>query len=404
MIRYLKNEEKQVCKELWEEAFPEDSREFVAYYFEEKVRDNRILALFEEGEVQEEDPRKHVAAMIHLNPYSLMVRGFCWKVDYLVGVATCREKRHRGYMRSLLLQIMKDLRQEQMPFCFLMPADEAIYKPFGFTYIYRQEKFVKGTGWERAVSAEAEVLVRAAEVGGKEAKTAPGGERDGAEGKLSHQVLTDLEKDSGTYQERLEITASWMNRWLERHYQVYARRDEAYVRRLVNELASEEGVLDLLFCKDEIVAMESWWGRGEREQRLIYGEEPYVKRIDGAEKPAIMARIISPEAFMPVIHLRDNAEWEDGCMIPLYIQDPLIEENDGLWLWHLNRETSWLQKQPEGKLPGQAKMGSGRILPLLTLKMEQLTEWLFGYQVPEEARPYEKMVETLQSVFLDEVV
>ena len=49
MVDYLKEEEKFWCRNLWEEAFPEDSKEFVNYYFKEKLKDNRILAL-KEGE------------------------------------------------------------------------------------------------------------------------------------------------------------------------------------------------------------------------------------------------------------------------------------------------------------------------------------------------------------------
>ena len=42
-IRYLEENEKNKSRELWEEAFPEDSREFDDYYFSEKTRDNKIL-------------------------------------------------------------------------------------------------------------------------------------------------------------------------------------------------------------------------------------------------------------------------------------------------------------------------------------------------------------------------
>ena len=44
MIRYLGPEEKQLCRPLWEEAFPEDTREFLDNYFERKMKENRVLA------------------------------------------------------------------------------------------------------------------------------------------------------------------------------------------------------------------------------------------------------------------------------------------------------------------------------------------------------------------------
>lgn len=36
MIRYLDNREKGLTKELWREAFPEDSEDFLDYYDHEK--------------------------------------------------------------------------------------------------------------------------------------------------------------------------------------------------------------------------------------------------------------------------------------------------------------------------------------------------------------------------------
>lgn len=353
MVRYLTEEEKPLCRELWEEAFPEDSREFGDYYFREKLKDNRILALVGEDR---EGTACRIDAMVHLNPYQIMVRGTDWRADYLVGVATRREKRHRGYMRRLLLRMMEDMHREQMPFCFLMPADEAIYRPFGFTYIFRQPQFTLAGGWVPDVQ----------------------------------DVVAEME--NGVPKRDLAALAGWMEEWLGRRYQVYARRDEAYLRRLADELASEQGTLEILYDGGAIAGVRSWWGRENREQRLLYGDEPYVREAKTTGKPAIMARIISPEAFVPVIRLKKGAGKER--VIPLRIRDPLIKANDGEWLWHLGEDTSWLEKA--------GKEEEGR--PKLDLTAEQLTSWLFGYEVPEAARPYDGLVDTLQGVFLDEVV
>ena len=43
MIRYLEQEEKGRTREIWEEAFPDDSKSFVDYYYKEKMKDNRVL-------------------------------------------------------------------------------------------------------------------------------------------------------------------------------------------------------------------------------------------------------------------------------------------------------------------------------------------------------------------------
>ena len=44
MLHYLNKEEKNRSRELWEQAFPEDSDCFRDYYYTEKTRDNIIEA------------------------------------------------------------------------------------------------------------------------------------------------------------------------------------------------------------------------------------------------------------------------------------------------------------------------------------------------------------------------
>ena len=62
MLHYLNKEEKNRSRELWEQAFPEDSDCFRDYYYTEKTRDNRLLVLEEGGQI---------LSMLHRNPYLL---------------------------------------------------------------------------------------------------------------------------------------------------------------------------------------------------------------------------------------------------------------------------------------------------------------------------------------------
>ena len=76
MIRYLDNREKGLTKELWREAFPEDSEDFLDYYDHEKMKENQVLVREEADKIQ---------SMLHLNPYHLQVRNAEWDIDYIVG-------------------------------------------------------------------------------------------------------------------------------------------------------------------------------------------------------------------------------------------------------------------------------------------------------------------------------
>ena len=130
-IRKLEPQEHGKTRALYEEVFSEDSRSFVDYYYTEKTRDNQIYVVEEAGEIQ---------AMLHLNPYTLMVNGSRKAAHYIVAVATRKEYRGRGYMAALLKQALTDMYQAGESFTFLMPAAEAIYLPHDFRTVYEQQR------------------------------------------------------------------------------------------------------------------------------------------------------------------------------------------------------------------------------------------------------------------------
>lgn len=123
---YLSAAEKRRSRELYRKVFSEDTERFVDYYYGYKTRDNEILALEEDGKL---------VSMLHLNPYTMIVNGYELKSNYIVAVATDKDYRHRGYMRMLLEQALRDMSAQRMPFTFLMPASESIYAPFDFVWI-----------------------------------------------------------------------------------------------------------------------------------------------------------------------------------------------------------------------------------------------------------------------------
>lgn len=130
-VRCLPREENGRTRALYEEVFVEDEKAFVDAYYQIKAADNQILVLEDEGEI---------VSMLHRNPYTFWFRGKQVPADYIVAVATRREYRHGGLMRSLLTKALLDMEEEKKPFTFLMPADEAIYTPFGFRLMGNEDK------------------------------------------------------------------------------------------------------------------------------------------------------------------------------------------------------------------------------------------------------------------------
>lgn len=124
--KYLPEEERGRTRALYQAAFPEDTERFVDFYYEYKTRDNQILVLEQDGQI---------VSMLHRNPYTMIMNGYEFPVDYIVAVATEKAFRHQGCMRKLLEKALNDMADQGMPFTFLMPASESIYAPFDFVWI-----------------------------------------------------------------------------------------------------------------------------------------------------------------------------------------------------------------------------------------------------------------------------
>ena len=262
-IRKLETSENIKTRPLYEEVFHEDSQGFVDYYYSEKTKDNQIYVVEEDGDIQ---------AMLHLNPYDLMVNGSKKEVNYIVAVATRERYRRRGYMGALLRQALLDLYNAEQCFTFLMPAAEAIYTPYDFRTVYEQELTYCPIGEPGEIMAEDEKNYRVAPV---------------------------KEMDC----EKLALAA---NNALSSQYQVYALRDEAYYKRLRKELASDGAKLMLYMDGDAITDCRPYIPDGMSEE----------------EKPKIMVRIVDVRRMLMSVRLRTL------MAVCFTVTDPVVEENN----------------------------------------------------------------------------
>lgn len=348
MIRYLKQEEKIESRPLWELVFSEDSQSFLDYYYSERVRKNKILTAWKEDQL---------AAMLHRNPYEVVVKDRIWKVDYIAGVATDPGCRHQGYMRQLLKRCFADMYMERMGFCFLVPADPAIYHPFDFTYI---------------CDLPSEVL----------------NERG-----LNQLSCRALIEQSGECRE----IAKFVGKNLEKKYEVYALRDEGYYRDLCREVRSDKGDLILLFTRDDrqhLVGVWAYYGESAETKRELICPPEY-RMACGPLKPAVMGRIIHLEQFISVICLKEECPVSEMELL-IEVKDDFIHQNTGVYRWRLERNGSVLIRMDEGK----------GIKPHLSMSINELTSWLFGYRppsVPENRKVMVERIRPLKGVFFDEI-
>ena len=363
VLTYLDAEDKDETKHLWHMCFPEDSESFIEYYYKEKTKDNEILVKKDNG---------LLISMVQYNPYAVKLRGRLWKLDYLVGVATEESRRREGHFRDVFVKMLHDEEAAGKPITYLVPVNPAVYAPMGFTFI--------GNVASYELTEEAKQT-------------------------LTRTVCQDTPEDCGR-------AAVYMEQWLGARYEMYTRRDAAYVSRLIKELASENGTLEFLEQDGRLVGLDAYWGWEVREHRLLYAEDAYT--VKTGEKPWNMARLTNIGALLAAFGLKQaEQQGEEKRMLTLGIRmnDPILEMNNGEFVWTIGETGSSLKAR---KLEPDTCGCTENVSIWLETKPEELVSWLFGCRKAEEIWGGQlenkglaeilAQVDTVNGVYLDEIV
>lgn len=357
ILRRLKQEEHGKTRKLWEEVFPEDTKAFLDYYYYIKARDNQIFVIEEDGEIR---------SMIHLNPYQIKIENRFFPAAYIVAVATQKPYRRRGYMGRLLHASLREMYEQKMPFTFLMPAAEAIYKPYDFRFIYDQPFGSVEISRRRGQGQEVTGEIRAAE------------------------IHTDPEKrkktecsDAGIWDaEELEL---FYKEYFEPMWQVTAVKDREYYQTMIMEQQSERGGVRILRNSGQITGLYAYAaeeGLEVREPLYLQGnEEEFIRSVEelaadsvetvkiygcpdelaSGRKPMIMARIVCLPAFLCAVQVPKDVTLE--CSFAVI--DPIIHQNSRIW--KITGRTG------ETQLRIREYEDSEGVIPIA-----DLTEYLFG--------------------------
>lgn len=313
--------ENQRARKLYEEIFDEDSPAFVDYYFRVKAAENEIFVV--------ENEKQEILATLHLNPYKMMFCGEKVKTNYIVAVATRADCRHQGMMRSLLQASLQEMYRREETFTWLMPAAEAIYRPFGFRFIYEKNK----------MTVTADVLRR-------------------AETDENWQIHSDQEVSGDIFckeakKEDLAELACFAEKQLSKLAEVYTVHDIAYFEQRMQEVGCEGGRLVLIrnenrICgyflalkKDreawEIVVEDAvqkkafpavlhWFGASEEKCTFTAFPQIWEQYAQSENVPAIMGRLVHLERFVCCLKIKKEQEWK------IRLTDSLIPENNGYFI------------------------------------------------------------------------
>lgn len=421
VIRYLPDEEKNRTRALWERIFAEDSERFLDYYYHIKTADNEILVLERDGEI---------LSMLQLNPYHLQLGTVQTEAAYVIAVATDSRYRHQGMMARLLKRAMQDRRAKGQPFLFLMPAAEAIYRPFGFRFIYRQQSMTGVPG----VPDDAEPLTPVEDH--SPVKAGLPQKPDGWKGSAEAWKLSPVAEDE------LEAAARFAEDQLSRrHIRVRTIRDRYYYHVLKKECQAENGNLCWMLqdgrrqglvaytYEEAVEVREPLLPEPERLEEALNGcfgsfHRPlYVSGIvPGKEQNGVQKAEGKPESgkwkqepVRPVIMARalDLSVLTAGiravCPVSLVLdlEDGILPDNTGCFLWQVSElESCW------EKLPAFGESGKA---PVLRASVDEFVQLLFpGGEPAVSAALLERMAPEVQkvwgklsvytNVFLNEIV
>lgn len=313
--------ENQRARKLYEEIFDEDSPAFVDYYFRVKAAENEIFVV--------ENEKQEILATLHLNPYEMMFCGEKVKTNYIVAVATRADCRHQGMMRSLLQASLQEMYRREETFTWLMPAAEAIYRPFGFRFIYEKNK----------MTVTADVLQR-------------------AETDENWQIHSDQEVSGDIFceeakKEDLAELACFAEKQLSKLAEVYTVHDIAYFEQRMQEVGCEGGSLILIRKEKEICgyflalkkdreaweivvedavqkkafpAVLHWFGASEEKCTFTAFPQIWEQYAQSENVPAIMGRIVHLERFVCCLKIKKEQEWK------IRLTDSLVPENNGYFI------------------------------------------------------------------------
>ena len=122
--------------------------------------------------------------------------------------------------------------------------------------------------------------------------------------------------------------------------------------------------------KNGLAGLEAVWGLEKQEQRFLYAEDPYT--VKTGEKAWNMGRLTNIEAFLGSFHLKEAGR----ISFIVDAVDPLLEENNGTFLWTLDETGADVKKLTSTEELPDAALHAQRF----SARAGELVSWLTGYR------------------------
>jgi predicted acetyltransferase len=344
-------QEKEEIYAMYQEIF-EDPEPFADYYFQMIYPKNQVLEIKNEEEL---------AAMLHLNPYTLVWGKKEFAASYIVAVATRACYRRQGKMAELLQRAFSDLSASGQLFTYLIPANEAYYTPFDFSFVM---------DWETAEISLDEPMFSVCE---------------GDQNQGEYQIC---KVTPSIYEE----TAEYLNKRRNERAGIWVKADAEYICCQDREMQSENGGLYLIqkdgekkgffacTIEEESLCITNLWlpeGIETAQWTSLLFREFGKRKLEicfpgaGCETGGLETKCV-PKIMVRILRLTDLLEQMRATRevkLTFLVKDAFLPENHGVFCWEIGPEKSRVKRSNE--------------LPQWQVEIKTLTKLLFGYGTTE---------------------
>ncbi|MEX1376953.1 MAG: GNAT family N-acetyltransferase [Eubacteriales bacterium] len=298
--------DKEDVRKLWDECFDEDSTEWRDWYFENVYKESNVIGGKENGEL---------AAMVHMNPYDIFMRGSRTSAVAMAGVATKQKYRKQGFADKLIKYSLKKAYEMGYDFSFLYPFNYEFYEKYGYLLSYNKYsyyyKYFNDTKTKEMIKTKQFSEEMFSKIYSRFAA-----EKNGF-----------VIRDAVYYKKHLKELLCDRNELL----CFYIGSKAGYLSLNIDENKAEE----LVYEGDIAEAIKSAAAYYERD--LTFENLFDSDNIVNTKEKHCMARIISVESIFRKMKLKD-------CDIKIEINDDIIDENNGVWHIISRNEKTEVQK------------------------------------------------------------
>jgi len=326
--RFCLGNEFTAIRRLWSQSFGEEEP-WTSWYFSNHYKATQTWIGVESGEV---------VAQVHMLPYLLFLRGAWRETVYFVGVCVEEKLRGKGIGRELLATAIAELRRKGTGISILQPRWPVFYRQLGWDFCYSRKKY------SLPLSVVQQLLIEVA-IGVSWTPDT-----------LSPGIFADI------YEKFVQ----------ERHG--FAKRDKNDWQLLLADHRGDGGKTGLVSCDGKACAYvfykvvgetlylrEMTWTDYEKvdptlKHLLVQFEKKGLTQLewdDPSNEPvSVLSAIANKEPFLMgrltnVQVVLETMEYPPELSVNLVLElsDPLVEENQGRFLWQIEQGRGRLVKQ-----------------------------------------------------------